>query len=385
MAGLNVGGGSNPISLLTQGLQQGMAGLKDLQQGLGKLLQGDIKGAMGELASALGHMQKTQQAAGQLAQMGMNPMASMMLNAVGTGLQQGLQQLGSGGGSAAQGGGNPAAMGGMDPTMMNVLQLLSGAASTQGANGPGAAPQGAGQTAGAQGAGQGGPSAMTGQDAAGALGGYMHEKGMDTMDPNGLYKLANDKSAPPDVQNAAKFMLANPDQWAKVETNDVKGKDGLSSVANLDTASQGKIGGMDGAGGQAKGPQGAGGQAFAPQGAGAQPFAPLGAGAQPPAPQGAGAQRGQPAMDTQSAAGALGGFMHEKGMDKIDANGLYKLANNKSAPPDVQNAAKFLLAHPDQFAKIETNDVKGKDGLSGVGNFDAAAQGKKLGTNAQPA
>ena len=83
------------------------------------------------------------------------------------------------------------------------------------------------------------------------------------------------------------------------------------------------------------------------------------------------------ADQAKSASGTLGAYMHEKGMTKVDVNELYALSNNKSGdvPADVQKAAGFMLKHPAIYEKIETSDVKGADGISGVNNFDKAAQG----------
>ncbi|MCW0096444.1 hypothetical protein OIV54_20095, partial [Burkholderia pseudomallei] len=83
------------------------------------------------------------------------------------------------------------------------------------------------------------------------------------------------------------------------------------------------------------------------------------------------------AMTAQSAAGALGSYMSQNGISTVDPDKLYQLAMNPSSgtPEDVSKAAKFMLDHPDIFRKLETHDVAGADGISGVGNFQWAAQG----------
>jgi hypothetical protein len=139
-------------------------------------------------------------------------------------------------------------------------------------------------------------------------------------------------------------MLQNPDVYKQIETHDVAGADGISGVGNFEWAAQG---GLD----------------------------------SEPAPgatdtmnsistQGA-------MMGAQSAAGALASYMSQNGISSLDPNQLYKLANNPPAgtPSDVSAAASYMLQNPDVYKQIETHDVSGADGVSGVGNFQWAAQG----------
>ncbi|PEH81504.1 hypothetical protein [Burkholderia gladioli] len=86
-------------------------------------------------------------------------------------------------------------------------------------------------------------SPVTMQSAAGAIAAYGQQNGVGTTDPNSLYQLAMNPPAgtPPDVQSAAKFMLQNPSAYQAIETADVKGADGLSSMANFQKAAQGGI------------------------------------------------------------------------------------------------------------------------------------------------
>ncbi|MFG7106327.1 hypothetical protein ACGYWM_16610 [Burkholderia pseudomallei] len=83
------------------------------------------------------------------------------------------------------------------------------------------------------------------------------------------------------------------------------------------------------------------------------------------------------AMTAQSAAGALGSYMSQNGISTVDPNRLYQLAMNppSGTPEDVSKAAKFMLADPDVFRQLETHDAAGADGISGVANFQWAAQG----------
>ncbi|UVE69351.1 hypothetical protein L2Y90_21725 [Burkholderia pyrrocinia] len=82
-------------------------------------------------------------------------------------------------------------------------------------------------------------------------------------------------------------------------------------------------------------------------------------------------------MTAQSASGALASYMSQNGLSTVDPDKLYQLATNppSGTPEDVSMAAKFMLDHPDDFKKIETHDAPDADGISGVSNFQWAAQG----------
>jgi hypothetical protein len=172
----------------------------------------------------------------------------------------------------------------------------------------------------------GGPEASS---AAGTLASYMKQNGIENVDLKDLSNLAENKSGdvPEGVQKAAKYMLENPDQYEQIETHDQSGLDGKSGVSNFEWAAQG------------------------------------------------GSNGGQ--MDAQSASGTLASYMDQNGIQKLDMNDLYKLSENKSGdePEGVQNAAEYMLENPDQYKQIETHDVAGADGISGIGNFQWAAQG----------
>ncbi|WP_411378216.1 hypothetical protein [Burkholderia thailandensis] len=82
-------------------------------------------------------------------------------------------------------------------------------------------------------------------------------------------------------------------------------------------------------------------------------------------------------MTAQSAAGALASYMSQNDVSTVDPDKLYQLATNppSGTPKDVSLAAKFMLDNPDTFKQIETHDAPGADGISGVANFQWAAQG----------
>jgi hypothetical protein len=92
---------------------------------------------------------------------------------------------------------------------------------------------------------------------------------------------------------------------------------------------------------------------------------------------GAGGAGGAAPMTVQNAAGVLASYMGQNGIDAEDPNAMYQLATNAngSTPPTVQQAAQTMLANPSAYQQIETHDVAGTDGKSGVGNFQWAAQG----------
>lgn len=185
---------------------------------------------------------------------------------------------------------------------------------------------------------------MTAQSAAGALAAYMHEHNVNTVNPDQLYELAYkpDAGTPPEVSQAAKFMLSNPDTFNQVETHDVAGSDGIAGVNDFDWAAQG---GLSASAGAQAGASAGGQAAFAGGMAGA--------------------------------AGALAAFMHEHSIATLTPSKLYQLAFNPPAgtPSTVSQAAKFMLGNPDAFNQIETHDVAGSDGIAGVNDFDWAAQG----------
>ncbi|MGF6768181.1 hypothetical protein P3T18_000651 [Paraburkholderia sp. GAS199] len=189
----------------------------------------------------------------------------------------------------------------------------------------------------------------TAQSAAGTLASYMNQNGISSLDPNQLYQLANNPPAgtPPEVSSAASYMLQNPDVYKQIETHDVAGADGISGVGNFEWAAQG---GLDNDGTSGSSDAASSLDSTSSQGA---------------------------MMGAQSAAGALASYMSQNGISSLNPDQLYKLANNPPAgtPSDVSAAASYMLQNPDVYKQIETHDVSGADGVSGVGNFQWAAQG----------
>lgn len=82
-------------------------------------------------------------------------------------------------------------------------------------------------------------------------------------------------------------------------------------------------------------------------------------------------------MNAQSASGALAAYMRQNNLTELDPNALYALAYNPAARTSstVSHAAKWMLRHSDTYNTIEQHDVSGSDGISGVSNFEFAAQG----------
>ncbi len=83
--------------------------------------------------------------------------------------------------------------------------------------------------------------------------------------------------------------------------------------------------------------------------------------------------KGPHAGEVAESARAIDKYMGSKGLEKLDVGDLYKLATDESAPKDARKAAKFFLAHPKEYQKIETLDSAHADGISGRGNFHKAA------------
>ncbi|MGZ9706953.1 hypothetical protein ACXX81_13125 [Pseudomonas sp. GNP013] len=75
-------------------------------------------------------------------------------------------------------------------------------------------------------------------------------------------------------------------------------------------------------------------------------------------------------------------YMRQTGKGAITGQELAQLARDNSGktPADVASAADYMQRHPDVFRAIETHDVAHEDNLSGVWNFDWAANGGLNGT-----
>lgn len=229
-------------------------------------------------------------------------------------------------------------------------------------------------------------SGMTAQSASGALASYMHENGINSLNPNQLYQMAyNPKPGTPStVSDAAKFMLENPDTFNQIETHDVAGSDGIAGVNDFDWAAQGGLSSASN-GGNANGGDTLATDDTTDSGSMTGSTADLMADPMidPTAdlttdPMGSDATGGTSTqMNAQSASGAIAACMHEQGTWTVDPNKLYQMAYNPSAgtTPEDSAAAKYMLSHPDTFNQIETHDVAGADGIAGVNDFDWAAQG----------
>ena len=87
-------------------------------------------------------------------------------------------------------------------------------------------------------------------------------------------------------------------------------------------------------------------------------------------------------LDSAKSSKVIADYMRKTGKSAITKQELDKLADNPSGtvPKDVSEAAKYMQRHPDVFTAIETHDVPGADNLSGVWNFDWAANGGLKGT-----
>ncbi|MDA8522780.1 hypothetical protein [Acidovorax sp. NCPPB 4044] len=194
---------------------------------------------------------------------------------------------------------------------------------------------------------------------------------VETLTPDRLYQLSQGQGP---VADAAKFMLQNPDIYRAIDTHDVPGADGESSIGNLLAAANGKVPGVQGGAASRLAGTSRSVQDVLQQ---ILPMLPGSNGAQTTAM----AQ----ALDGQSAARTLADHMLKISASELarvfepgdmTPDRLYKLAESGTAPPEVEAAAKFMLQNPDVYRAIETHDVPGADGQSAVGNLLAAARGE---------
>jgi len=227
-----------------------------------------------------------------------------------------------------------------ESTLQSLQQMMQQLFASAGLGGTGDVGQIGGET------GESAGSAMTAQGAAGALAAYMDQNGIQSLTPNQLYQTAYAPKAgtPADVSRAAEYMLEHPDVFNRIETHDVAGADGIAGQSDFDWAAQG---GLD------------------DRGTGLEAQQPLGAGT------------ASAPLSAQEAAGTLAASMHQHGTGPLDPDTLYQLAYRPSAgtPSDVSEAAKYMLSHPDTYNRVETHDVAGSDGISGIENLQWAAQG----------
>ncbi|GKS91768.1 hypothetical protein [Acidovorax sp. SUPP2539] len=221
---------------------------------------------------------------------------------------------------------------------------------------------------------------MNEQAASGAIAAFMRQNHVPSIDPNTLFQLAKrpNSDTSPTVSAAAKFMLQNPESYRQIETNDGGAADGLSESDDFEAAAQGALSGLSS-------PRPAGGSTLQPL-ADQDRVAPVAPRAQ---------QRSAPAeppMDAQDASRILADHMLQGNASPLarlfkpqamTPERLYQLAEGGKASPEVAAAAKFMLQNPDVYRAIETHDVPGADGKSGVGNLLAAARGEVPGVGGQ--
>lgn len=87
-------------------------------------------------------------------------------------------------------------------------------------------------------------------------------------------------------------------------------------------------------------------------------------------------------LDIAKSSKTIADYLRQNGKSAITRREITQLANDTSGkvPGEVIEAAKYMQRHPDVFTAIETHDVAGADDLSGVWNFDWAAEGGLKGT-----
>lgn len=90
-------------------------------------------------------------------------------------------------------------------------------------------------------------------------------------------------------------------------------------------------------------------------------------------------------LDAAKSSQVLVDYLKSNGKSTINERELSELANNQNGniPADVSAAASYLVRHDDVFAAIETHDVPGEDGLSGIWNLEWAAAGGLEGTSVE--
>ena len=162
------------------------------------------------------------------------------------------------------------------------------------------------------------------------LGSYFRGSNKNVVVLDDIKKLSADTTGtvPPEVKKAAQFMLDHPGVWKKIETHDVKNADNVAGVSNF-------------------------------------------------------AAYSKSAKDTLAASAqssdALAGYFRGINKDVVNLDDIKKLAadNSKTVPEDVKKAAQFMVNHPNVWSQIETRDVKGRDDISGVANFEAFSKATK--------
>ncbi|MCX5545879.1 hypothetical protein M3A49_42090 [Paraburkholderia sp. CNPSo 3076] len=82
-------------------------------------------------------------------------------------------------------------------------------------------------------------------------------------------------------------------------------------------------------------------------------------------------------MTPEQAAGILSSYMGNNGWRRMEAGALYWLAENPdgNVPPNVSEAAKYMMQNPDVFRQIETHVTGTVDGVATSGELNWAAMG----------
>ena len=217
-------------------------------------------------------------------------------------------------------------------------------------------------------------SGMNTESAAGALGTYMRENGLEKVNMNDLYQLAENASGrvPPHVQQAAKYMLQHRDLYKQIETHDLAAAGGISNRSNFEWAAQGGLGSTGG--------QMTNGDMSTQPANGPQRDNDVNAQATP----GVGNVGTQPTnspqqvsdMNGPKAAGVMATHMHKNKLDSLNWNTVYLLAVNAdgNTPPEVQQAAKYMLAHRQETVKMAALDPDSPEGYITATAFNKAVQ-----------
>jgi hypothetical protein len=202
--------------------------------------------------------------------------------------------------------------------------------------------------------------AQQAKNASGTLAAYMRTDDLGSVDMNKLYAIANnsDCETSKDVSNAAAFLLKNPDTYRKIETNDVGGVDGISGLSNFENMAMGKIKLDEPTGSASKGERLDKKEKNSSDAPAVAPKLTL-------------------QQEAKTAAGALAAYARSNNVELVDPNMLYSLTINadKKATKEVQQAASFMLTHPDSFKRIETSQWAVVDGRASQEDLNRAAQG----------
>ena len=156
------------------------------------------------------------------------------------------------------------------------------------------------------------------------LGSYFRGSNKNDVALDDIKKLSADTTGtvPPEVKKAAQFMLDHPGVWKKIETHDVKNADNVAAVSNFAAYSK---------------------------------------------------ESKDVLAASAKSSDALAGYFRGINKDSVSLDDIKKLAagDSKTVPEDVKKAAQFMVDHKGLWKHIETTDVKGRDDISSVANFEA--------------